>query len=113
MPAWVIFSVASLLAVIAAQSVTQNTLTIALLGAWVETGVYYATLLWRDVRSDRSRQASYGLRGFNRTLLNLTLELGVAEAVDTFFTRPLLLWAATRTATIATSIDALTSDREP
>ena len=94
MPAWALSSVATLLGVWVAHTLTQNVVVIVLTGAWAETVVYYATLLWSDVRADRRAQAAYGLRGFGRTVLNLALEFGVAEAIDTLVVRPVLLLAA-------------------
>jgi hypothetical protein len=96
LPAWVLSTAATLCSILAAQSVTHNALLISLIGASVETGVYYAALLWHDVGLDRALQASYGLRGFSRTVLNLTLELGLAEVVDAFVTRPAALLVATQ-----------------
>jgi len=65
----------------------DNPAITALVGAWGENVGYYATMVVREQHAN-SRQSVW------RTMANLTLEFGVAEALDSMLIRPALMYGA-------------------
>jgi hypothetical protein len=76
-----------LVATAAAMLSSNDPAIIAVAGAWAETVSYYATMLLRERRAN-PRQKLW------RTLGNLVVEFGPAEALDSLFLRPTLMYAA-------------------
>ena len=76
---------AVLLGSLAAWLTTNNAAVAAVVGAWGETTAYYATMLFRERRA-------FPHQPIWRTLTNLTLEFGVAEALDSILVRPTLMY---------------------
>jgi hypothetical protein len=72
---------------VAALLTDNNAAAAALAGAWGETTAYYATMLLRERRA-------YPQQALWRTLANLTMEFGVAEALDAMLVRPTLMYLA-------------------
>jgi hypothetical protein len=70
-----------------AQALTGNAAVVALAAAWAENVGYYATMLVRELRVERS---------VRRTLGNLALEFGPAEALDSLLIRPAMMYMATQ-----------------
>lgn len=66
----------------------QNPALAALAGAWGETLAYYATMLVRELTANHGN--------LPLALRDLVLEFGVAEALDSLFIRPALMYAAGR-----------------
>jgi hypothetical protein len=67
--------------------ISTNPAIIAIAGAWGETTSYYATMLLRERRAN-PRQRLW------RTLGNLAVEFGIAEALDSLLFRPTLMYMA-------------------
>jgi len=61
--------------------------TVAIAGAWGETTSYYAAMFLRERRA-------YPRQRLWRTLGDLTVEFGIAEALDTLLVRPTLMYSA-------------------
>ena len=78
---------AMLVATAAAMLSGTNPAIIAIAGAWAETVSYYATMLLRERRAN-PRQRIW------ETLTNLAVEFGIAEALDSLFLRPTLMYLA-------------------
>ena len=78
---------AMLVASAAAMLSSNNPAIIAVAGAWAETLSYYATMLLRERRAN-PRQRLW------RTLANLVVEFGPAEALDSLLLRPTLMYVA-------------------
>jgi len=76
---------AVLLGSLAAWLTTNNAAVAAIVGAWGETTAYYATMLFRERRA-------FPHQPIWRTLTNLTLEFGIAEALDSILVRPTLMY---------------------
>jgi len=71
----------------AAMLSNNNPAVIAIAGAWGETTSYYATMVVRERRVHPRRRLW-------RTLGNLALEFGIAEALDSLLVRPTLMYLA-------------------
>jgi hypothetical protein len=78
--------------------VTGNEIATAYGGAIGENVGFYGVIISREVRSDRKRArtfgADYGRRGGMRTVRNLLMEFGPAEAADSLVLRPLAMGIA-------------------
>ena len=57
-------------------------------------GVIVGREIWTDRRSCRASGATYGFRGCLRTAMNLGLEFGAAELLDSLVIRPLAMGVA-------------------
>jgi hypothetical protein len=87
LPAEAVSLLGALLAAhVAWQLSDQNPVLAALAGAWGETLAYYATMLVRELTANHG-DVPLALR-------DLVLEFGVAEALDSLFVRPTLMYAA-------------------
>jgi hypothetical protein len=74
-----------LVGTVAAMLSDTNPAIIAMASAWGETTSYYPTMLLRERRA-HPRQRLW------RTLSNLVMEFGIAEALDSVFLRPTLMY---------------------
>ena len=63
-------------------------------GTWGENLGYYLVILGREIGANRSALHQGRWRTSTRMLRNLVVEFGVAEALDSFLLRPLLVYAA-------------------
>jgi hypothetical protein len=91
LPAEAVSLVAAMLVATAAAMLSgDNAAIIAMAGAGAETTSYYATMLLRE------RRANPGQR-LLRTLGNLAVEFGLAEALDSLLLRPTLMYVAGQT----------------
>jgi hypothetical protein len=87
LPAEVVSLVGALVAANVGWWLTDNAAVAAVAAAWGETGAYYATMRLRELSPQRRPPLLVGLR-------NQLLEFGVAEALDSLFIRPALMYAA-------------------
>jgi len=65
-----------------------NAALVAVIAAWAETLAYYSVVLLRDLHANRGK--------LHRTLRNLVLEFGLAEALDSLLIRPAAIYLATQ-----------------
>ncbi len=72
---------------------TSNTALVALGGVWGENVGYYSTILLSDIVSVARNNKPFKLRNAYLVLRNIFVEFGFSEVLDTFVTRPLLLYA--------------------
>jgi hypothetical protein len=72
------------------QRLTGSPVAAAFAGSICETAGYYATIATRDVARHRRHMST--LRAVARTGRDLTVEFGAAEAVDSLFVRPALMY---------------------
>ena len=83
-----------------ARALTGNEIAAAYGGAIGENLGYYGVIVGREVVHDRraayAARRGYGLAGAGRTVRNLALEFGVAEALDSGVLRPLAMGLGVR-----------------
>lgn len=85
-PAEIASLIAALVAAQVAWTLSGNGAAAAVAGAWGETTAYYATMFTRELVRTQA--------GAFATLRELILEFGVAEALDTLFIRPAMMYTA-------------------
>jgi hypothetical protein len=78
--------VAAFLGASLAHALNGHPAVIAMAAAWAENLGYYAIMIVRELRAERR---------VGRTLRNLALEFGRAEALDSFAVRPASMYLAT------------------
>lgn len=73
--------------------ITKNRILSAYIGAQGENLFYYGFLSIREVLTDKKKTAEkYKLKHFFKTLRNLVVEFGPAEALDSLLVRPASLY---------------------
>lgn len=97
-PLEVVATITALLAAYATNSFTGDSVAVALAGTWGENFGYYSYAGVREMRAQSQAAANTGrsfLMRFRQALGNLLFEFGAAEFVDSFVSRPLLMYFGT------------------
>ena len=96
LPAEILSVIATLIAVGLTYKLTGNLFTTALVGTWVGNIAYFGYILIQDiiqtVNSCRFMEVPYTRISFLKNLRNLVLEFGIAEIIDSFLIRPILMY---------------------
>lgn len=96
LPAELFSTVLTLLSASLACRLTENGVTTALIGTWAGNFSYFGYIIITDVfRTAKERNAN-GMPYTGRALLTnvraIVLEFGIAEVLDSFFIRPMLMY---------------------
>jgi hypothetical protein len=96
LPAEILSVIATLISASLAYQLTQNPLTTALAGTWGGNIAYFGYILLSDMRQTVKAcqlvHAPYTGKTLLKNLRDLALEFGVAEVIDSFFIRPMLMY---------------------
>ncbi len=95
-PAEIVCSIFAVLSASVIYSLTKNDILTALAGTWGENIGFYGVIGFRDVRASRKNHKengkNYTIFSFLKTIRAMIFEFGPAEILDTFFSRPLMMY---------------------
>ncbi len=96
LPAEIFSLVITLLSAGLAYRLTGNQLTTALVGTWAGNFSYFGCIIITDIiqtlKEFNRNGAPYTWKAFLANVRALVLEFGVAEIIDSFFIRPMLMY---------------------
>jgi hypothetical protein len=92
LPAEIFSLLCALAACLLTASFTLEIKWLALAGTWGENVGFYGCILWRDIKADPLAKTQPIHTMLLRHLRNMTLEFGVAEALDSFLIRPATMY---------------------
>jgi hypothetical protein len=96
LPAEILSLIATVVSSWLAFRFTQNSITTALVGTWVGNIFYFGTILVLDIfvayKERKAINKPYNLTTFYKNVRALFVEFGIAEVIDSFFIRPLLMF---------------------
>lgn len=97
LPAEIIGTIAALSASAIAYLLTENAIITAYAGTWGENIGYYGTITRKDINASKKRHKhenkNYTHISLAKNTRNIILEFGPAELLDSFVTRPFLMYA--------------------
>jgi hypothetical protein len=96
LPAEILGTVGTIVGGLIVHWFTSNTALIALGGVCGENTGYYLTILFSDIMEATRKYKALGVRDAYIIARNIFVEFGFSEVLDTFVTRPFLLYSFIR-----------------
>lgn len=91
LPAEIACTIGAILAPTLLAFYTDNLIALALAATWGENLGFYGTMLIQELRE----KEKLNLKNFYKSIRNITIEFGLAESIDSFLTRPAIIFFTT------------------
>lgn len=96
LPAEIVCTLTALVSASATHLLTKNDVLTALAGTWGENIGFYGVMIARDIHSSTKHHKksgnNYTFMSLFKNLRNIVLEFGPAEAIDSFVSRPFMMY---------------------
>lgn len=95
-PAEIVCTITAILSASVTYAFTKNDILTALAGTWGENLGFYGVIGFRDIHASRNHHRIHGnqytIVSFFKTIRDMIVEFGPAELLDSFVTRPLMMY---------------------